>query len=233
MPHHRKRRKRRKSDSSNSYNNHQLVARQAMKVMNHIVRLSLIVALGFSLTLASFGCQGDNVGKPDPIVTKKIAAPPASLPKPAVAKKTPGAVASPAGPPPAVQPPYKVARLPYDPTGKVDPFRPLFKEDPKPKKDQPQTAKKPERPRTPLERLDLGQLQLTAIVFSEVRPRALVEEDNGKGYVVQIGTPIGLERGQVTEIRKDRLVIEHPKTDDFGNTSTRRRELKLQKPLGD
>jgi type IV pilus assembly protein PilP len=123
--------------------------------------------------------------------------------------------------------------LPFDPTGKLDPFKPLFKEDPKPKVNTALKPQQPERPRTPLEKLDLGQLKLTAVVFSEVRPRAMVEEDTGKGYVVEIGTPIGLERGQVTEIQRDRIIIEHLKADDFGNTTARKRELKLQKPPGD
>ena len=126
-----------------------------------------------------------------------------------------------------------MARLPYDPAGKLDPFKPLFREEPKPTEDKVAKPKKPERPRTPLERLDLGQLRLTAIVFSQNRPRAMVEEATGKGYVVELGTPIGLERGQVTKITRDRIVIEHLKTDDFGNAIPQQRELKLQKPPGD
>lgn len=126
-----------------------------------------------------------------------------------------------------------MARLPYNPAGKMDPFQPLFKEEPKPQEQKAAKPKTPERPRTPLERIDLGQLRLTAIVFSQNRPRAMVEEATGKGYVVEIGTPIGLERGQVTNISRDRIVIEHNLTDDFGNTTSQRRELKLQKPAGD
>ncbi len=117
--------------------------------------------------------------------------------------------------------------------GKVDPFQPLFKEEPKPKENPAVQPKKPERPRTPLERLDLGQLRLTAIIFSERHPRAMVEENSGKGYVLKIGTPIGLERGQVTDIKRDRIVIEYLDTDDFGNSAAKRRELKLQKPPGE
>ena len=174
------------------------------------------------------GCTGDNKGQREPVVTKKIASPPKAqkpAPKISQASKTDKAAKP--------QPSPQTARLPFDPTGKIDPFKPLFKEEPKPKAEKTRTPKKPERPRTPLERLDLGQLRLTAIVFSETRPRAMVEEDNGKGYVIQIGTPIGLERGQVTAIQRDRIVIEHLKTDDFGNTAPLRRELKLQKPPGD
>ena len=93
--------------------------------------------------------------------------------------------------------------------------------------------KGPERPRTPLEKLDLAQLKLTAIVTTQGLKRALVEEASGKGYVVMVGTKIGLERGAVVEIEQDRIVIEHQGEDDFGKVSSKKRELKLQKPPGD
>lgn len=204
-----------------------------MKKNKKILQLSLMAILGVGLTFSSFGCQGDNQSKADPVVTKRIASPTGPKAKPPVAKGALAPETTAADKPAPQQVPSQFARLPYDPTGKLDPFKPLFQETPKPKASQAQKPKEPERPRTPLERLDLGQLRLTAIVFSEVRPRAMVEEDNGKGYVVLIGTPIGLERGQVIEIKRDRVIIEHLKTDDFGNTTPRRRELKLQKPPGD
>jgi type IV pilus assembly protein PilP len=84
-----------------------------------------------------------------------------------------------------------------------------------------------------LEKLDLAQLKLTAIVSTSDQKRALVEEVSGKGYVVEIGTRIGLERGEVVEIAKDRVIIEHQDEDDFGKTASKKRELKLQKPPGD
>ncbi len=204
-----------------------------MKKIKKIIRPELTVLLWVCLTLTHFGCQGDAPERPEPVVTKKIVSTgganhqrPAS--KDPVPKKAKNSEQS-----PSATPSYKMSRLPYDPAGKLDPFQPLFREEAQPKADKSQKPKKPERPRTPLERLDLGQLQLTAVVFSEVRPQAMVEEDNGKGYVVSIGTPIGLERGQVKAIKRDRIVIEHNKTDDFGNPATSRRELKLLKPVGD
>jgi type IV pilus assembly protein PilP len=202
-----------------------------MKKIKKIGQFSLVVCMGLGLIFAGLGCKGDTQGKKEPIVTKKIASKPQApkvTPKGAQTNKKTTVV-----PAQAVPESAKLARLPYDPTGKLDPFKPLFKEDPKPKVDTARKPQQPERPRTPLEKLDLGQLKLTAVVFSEVRPRAMVEEDTGKGYVVEIGTPIGLERGQVTEIQRDRIIIEHLKADDFGNTTARKRELKLQKPPGD
>ena len=125
-------------------------------------------------------------------------------------------------------------RMPYNPVGKVDPFAPLYKEETE-KKAQEVVAKPkgPERPRTPLEKLDLGQLKLTAIVTNNGFKRALVEEASGKGYVVTVGTKIGLERGTIIEIAQERIVIEHQNEDDFGKATSQKRELKLQKPPGD
>ena len=207
-----------------------------MKKYKTIAWLGLVALLGFGLTLSVWGCKSDTKAPAEPVVTKKIApAPkPPSSTRPATVKKGSRPPASPK--PAAVPEPVaetKMARLPYNPTGKMDPFQPLFKEEPKPQEQKATKPKTPERPRTPLERIDLGQLRLTAIVFSQNRPRAMVEEATGKGYVVEIGTPIGLERGQVTNISRDRIVIEHNQTDDFGNTTSQRRELKLQKPAGD
>lgn len=204
-----------------------------MKKFKKIARLCLIAILGFGLTLPGLGCKGDSKGKMEPVVTKKIASKPQTKVKKPVKMAAKSKTANKLDKAPKQPKSAKSTRLPFNPTGKLDPFKPLFKEDPKPKVDQAARPKQPERPRTPLERLDLGQLRLTAIVFSEVRPRAMVEEDNGKGYVVEIGTHVGLERGQVTDIKRDRIVIEHLKADDFGNTAPLRRELKLQKPPGD
>ena len=207
-----------------------------MKKYQTIARLGLVAVLGLGLTITVWGCKGEAQGPGEPVITKKIA------PAPQKAKSQARPLAAqearqPNSPESKTEaenvPSTKMARLPYDPAGKLDPFKPLFREEPKIEEDKVTKPKKPERPRTPLERLDLGQLRLTAIVFSQNRPRAMVEEATGKGYVVELGTPIGLERGQVTKITRDRVVIEHLQIDDFGNSIPQRRELKLQKPPGD
>ena len=207
-----------------------------MKKYQTIARLGLVAVLGFGLTITVWGCKGEAQSPGEPVITKKIApAPKKAKPpaRPSAAKGTPRPNSPEAKTGADNAPPAKMARLPFDPTGKLDPFKPLFREEPKPEENKVAKPKKPERPRTPLERLDLGQLRLTAIVVSQNRPRAMVEEATGKGYVVELGTPIGLERGEVTKITRDRIVIEHLKTDDFGNSIPQRRELKLQKPPGD
>ncbi|MDJ0801506.1 MAG: pilus assembly protein PilP [Desulfobacterales bacterium] len=203
-----------------------------MKKHENKIGSGLIVLLGLCLLLLPLGCSAEKEDQREPVVTKRITA---KIPAQKVAAKpSPKEPVAPTKQPSAQPDGVETARLPYDPTGKINPFMPLYQEEPEPPKAEKKRApKKPERPRTPLERLELGQLRLTAIIFSETRPRAMVEEGSGKGYVIEIGTHIGIERGQVTDITKDRVVIEHSQADDFGKTAIRRRELKLQKPAGD
>ena len=119
----------------------------------------------------------------------------------------------------------------YNPKGRIDPFEPLFKDEPEV---VPVMAKKKKRiPRTPLERIDLGQLKLVGIIMASSGNRALVQEASGKGYIIKEGTYIGLHSGKVTAIKKDRVVIEE-ETDEFvGKQRMRNKELVLPKPPGE
>lgn len=117
----------------------------------------------------------------------------------------------------------------YNPEGKTDPFKPLFQEKP----ELPRKKKLKRRtPRTPLEKLSLSQLKLTAIILAPSGNRALVQEASGKGYVIRNGTYIGLDGGKVVDIEKGRVIIEEEIEDIIGKLTTRKRELKLPKPAG-
>ena len=124
------------------------------------------------------------------------------------------------------------ARLPatYDPIGKTDPFEPLFKEKPVPVKKK---ERKKRIPRTPLERIDLSQLKLVAIILSPSGNMALVEEASGKGYVIKKGTYIGTNAGKVVQIKKEQVIVEEEFEDVFGKVNTRQRDIKLPKPPGE
>lgn len=126
----------------------------------------------------------------------------------------------------------------YEPVGKIDPFRPLFTEEPAietvaafSKADK--SKRKKRIPRTPLEKIDLSQLKLVGIVKSSDVNRALVEEVSGKGYVIKKGTYIGVNAGKVVQILDDKIVIEEEVENILGNISLQKRELKLQKPFGE
>lgn len=126
---------------------------------------------------------------------------------------------------------------PYDPVGKIDPFKPLFSDAPTIETTTaniPKVVKRKKRiPRTPLERIDLSQLKLVGIVRSSDVDRALVEEVNGKGYVVKKGTYIGVNAGKVVQILSDRIVVEEEVENILGKIALEKTELKLQKPFGE
>lgn len=120
----------------------------------------------------------------------------------------------------------------YDPKGRFDPFEPLFKEQTAQANTSGKTHKK-RKPQTPLERIALSQLKLTAIIRAPNGNCAMVEDATGKGYVVKKGTYIGLNSGRVTKIDKDRIVVEEEIENVMGALTLRNAELKLQKPAGE
>ena len=95
---------------------------------------------------------------------------------------------------------------PYDPTGRRDPFRPP----------SVGASKHAGEPRTPLQRYEVGQLKLVAIIYDTKEPRAVLEDDDGLGYIVKVGTPVGLNDGQVRTIERGRIVIEESALDFYG-----------------
>jgi type IV pilus assembly protein PilP len=119
----------------------------------------------------------------------------------------------------------------YNPNGKIDPFIPLFTK----KQVLPSVGKRKKKriPRTPLERVALSQLKLTAIIMAPSGNRAMVQESTGKGYVIQKGTYIGLNSGKVENITKDRVIIVEEAEDSVGKIRTQKRQLVLPKPAGD
>jgi type IV pilus assembly protein PilP len=95
---------------------------------------------------------------------------------------------------------------PYDPSGRRDPFRPP----------SAGASRQTGEPQTPLQRYEVGQLKLVAIIYDTREPRAVLEDDEGIGYIVKTGTPIGLNDGKVRTIERGRLVIEENSIDFYG-----------------
>lgn len=104
----------------------------------------------------------------------------------------------------------------YDPHGKRDPFRPF---DMSPKLPPGASA---------LERYDIGQLKLTAVLNIGGEPTANVENAAGKGFLVKKGTKIGLKGGEVVDILPDKLLILESETDFTGQVKNRTVELRLR-----
>ncbi len=118
----------------------------------------------------------------------------------------------------------------YNPKGKVNPFEPLFRE----RQAVASKSKRKKRiPRTPLEKIDLSQLKLVGIVLASSGNKALVEESNGKGYVIRKGTYIGTNAGKVIEIETNKVIVAEEYEDVVGNVTLRNKELTLPKPPGE
>ena len=120
----------------------------------------------------------------------------------------------------------------YDSKGKIDPFEPLIQEKP-PQEDKPVVDNRPKRILTPLEKIDLSQIRLVAVIIMKNRSIAMVEEASGKGYEVEIGTYIGKNQGKVFEIRESSIVVKELVKDYKGRLKERVKEIKLHKLDGE
>jgi hypothetical protein len=142
-------------------------------------------------------------------------------------KRTGSAVAQPAKPGRPGQPAASdgglisgnAAGYEYDATDKRDPFRSFIEE-------QEQRLAAAER--GPLEQFDLSQLTVVAVVWGTERPRALVEDPSGRGYVVQVGTPIGKNDGLVTGIGDNAVKVREVYVDYLGAQTSKEIEMRTR-----
>ena len=109
----------------------------------------------------------------------------------------------------------------YNPAGKPDPFKPFIELTPV------RTSRS--TPLTPLQKYEISQLKLVAIISTPEGNIAMVEDATGKGYFLKKGTWIGKNDGKVTKILKDKVIIEEVYQDIFGQTKTNEISLFLQK----
>jgi len=123
--------------------------------------------------------------------------------------------------------PRKVLTSIYDPSGKPDPFRPIFSDGFN--KAAPTILQSDCISNPVLEKLSLSQLQLTGIVLTKRQPIALVQESNSKGHILTKDTCIGVNGGKVAEIMNDRIIIQTKIRDVFKNVKVKKTEMKLKK----
>jgi len=126
----------------------------------------------------------------------------------------------------------------YNPKGKIDPFKPLIskkKKDtsPDPIKEQKKKQLTRKRYLTQLEKFDISQLKLTAVIMTKKGGKGIVEEASGRGYVVKTGTYIGLNNGKVSDIFLDRIIIKEPEQGFAGSVKYNTKVMKLHKPDGE
>jgi type IV pilus assembly protein PilP len=85
----------------------------------------------------------------------------------------------------------------YNPIGKRDPFRSFFRSGPDRSIASP----------TPLQRFEVDQYHLVGIVWGISNPRAMVEDPEAMGHVIEVGTYIGKNWGKVTQINSGSVII--------------------------
>ncbi len=128
---------------------------------------------------------------------------------------------------PSTEPPKEIERdYVYDPTGKRDPFQPFI---------AAQTPVKPvgeEIPVTPLQKYDLSQLKLVAIIVGAGDGSAMVQDSEGKGYIIKKGVYVGTNYGKVKAVLKDRVIIEERYKDYMGQVKEKEIILRLH-PTGE
>lgn len=85
----------------------------------------------------------------------------------------------------------------YSPMGRRDPFKPLIE-----KKETivEKINKRPAKIKGPLEKFELNQFRLMAIMIVKGAPRAMVKAPDGKSYTVKVNDYIGMNDGLVKNI---------------------------------
>lgn len=113
----------------------------------------------------------------------------------------------------------------YDPAGLRDPFEALV------------MIRKPVfddgQPLTPLQKYDISQFRLSAIVVGKDQPMAMVIAPGGKAYVLKHGVKIGKNGGVVKRIASDVVLVEEKYYDFTGKLSTTSLELRFTQKAGD
>lgn len=176
----------------------------------------LIIFLVFMLPWMLGGCGGE------PPKPAKVPMPPPQQkpaePQPAAQQPLQLSVSKPSPP--------QIISYTYNPKGKPDPFRPLVVERP-----ETPVAKKKEKkeriPSTPLEKMDLSELKLVALIWDIPKPRAMVEDPGGKGYILTVGTYVGKNGGKITKIDSTGAIVSEKYETDAGKIRIREIPLRL------
>ncbi len=119
------------------------------------------------------------------------------------------------------EPPYS-----YSSAGKADPFRPLLVDT---------AAKKALESRsqdreflTPLQKYELKDLKLVAVVVSENGPTAMLEDPTGYGYVVRTGMLVGPNEGVVERVTRTGIIVKEKIYNSLGEVEPRISTLTIQ-----
>ena len=85
---------------------------------------------------------------------------------------------------------------------------------------------------TPLERFDVGQLSLVAVVWDVNSARALLQDPSGMSYIVGKGARIGKNDGRVIRIDDNLVVVKETYVDFLGEETTKDIEMSIRTTEG-
>ena len=164
-----------------------------------------VAAVGWSALIA-VACS-DAAPPPD-------VAPPTPPARAAAVPATPAAPAAPEAAPASLQ----ADAYTYNPAGRRDPFQSLIVSG----------GKRSMEFLPPLQRREVSELKLVAVVWGSLGTYGLLEMPDGKGYAVRVGTPVGPNHGVVKRITTKDLTVGERYVDFFGATRTREIVLELR-----
>ena len=113
----------------------------------------------------------------------------------------------------------------YDPRGKRDPFRSYRFAADEAEEDQ-------KRDFGPLGDFELGQLELSAVIWDAGNPRALILDPGGRSYIVREGSAIGKNNGQVIHIGDNLVLVKETYENFAGEKTTKDVELRIRLSQG-
>ena len=111
----------------------------------------------------------------------------------------------------------------YDPRGKRDPFRSFQLVD----DNRPDVKEF-----GPLEDFELGQLELSAVIWDANNPRALILDPGGRAYIVREGLQIGKNSGQIIHIGDNLVLVKETYENLAGERTTKDVELRIRLSQG-
>lgn len=106
----------------------------------------------------------------------------------------------------------------YNPSGRRDPFKPY--------EGQIETTVAVD-PTTALENFELGDLELTAIVWGIAKPKALFRAPDGFSYTGEKGTRIGKNGGKISKVSRSKVLVQEEYRSPTGDITVRQLEVNL------
>jgi len=112
-----------------------------------------------------------------------------------------------------------VEKFAYSPIGQRDPFESLLRKE--------EQARKVKVPLTPLEKFDLGQFRMIALLIGKGQPRAMVSAPDGKNYILKPGLKIGKNNGIIIDITTSAVIVEEQTHDLAGQLVKSRQTISM------